>query len=289
VIKMRISIGSGKGGVGKTFFASSFISHLSKKNKLISIDGDVDAPNLALGLGITNFNNKKEIFISKAATINTNCTLCMKCVDICNFDAIHPPKVDKFLCEGCGACSYVCPANAIEIKKRKTGEILWTDSKYGYVTTAQLEIGCSNSGMLVDEEKKISEKIIKENSINLSVIDVPAGISCTTISSVSGSNYFIGIVEPTPQSLNDLERILKIVNHFGIPFFIIINKFDLNEKFSKKIENNFKEKILGKISFDMNVPKSISQMKPIIEIYPESPASKGLKNIFKHLDKLLNI
>ncbi len=280
---MKISIGSGKGGVGKTFFTASLISLLSKKFDLIAMDGDVDTPNLALSLGITEFENKKSISISKIASINEKCVNCMRCVDVCNFNAIDPPHVNRFLCEGCGACKYVCPADAIEIKIRKTGEIKWTDTKYGKLVTAELELGQSGSGMLVDEEKKIVKSISNENSI--AVVDVPAGISCTTISSIAGSDLFLGIVEPTAQSLSDLERMLKIVNHFGIEFYIIINKYDLNVPFSKKIENKYN--VIGKIRFDENVPKSISMMKPMVECFPSSGASVDLSNTIENVRKII--
>ncbi len=282
---MKISVGSGKGGVGKTFFTASLVSYMSSRRDIISMDGDVDAPNLALGLGIEKFDNKKVISISSTASINNeSCIGCMRCVDICNFNAIHPPFVDKFLCEGCGACTYVCPVNAIKIESRKTGEILWTRSKYGYIVSANLEIGRSGSGMLVDEEKKIANKLAKDNNINFSITDVPAGINCTTISSISGSDYFIGIVEPTPQSLSDVERVLSIVNHFGIKYFIVINKFDLSKDFSKEIENEFGDKVIGKIPFDKNVPLSISKMKPFIEAFPNSSTSSELLKIFKAIE-----
>ncbi len=280
---MRIAVGSGKGGVGKTFFTASLISYLSKQMNVLSIDGDVDAPNLALALGVDKFENRKEIFISKTAVINDTCIKCMRCVDVCNYYAINPPKVDGHLCEGCGACSYVCPVNAIDIVKRKTGEILWGRTKYGYVVTAQLELGRSGSGMLVDEEKKIAGEIMKKEEIDMSIIDVPAGIGCTAISSISGSDLFIGIVEPSPQSLHDLERVLKIVKHFKIPYYIIINKYDLTD-FSNEIEKKFD--VIGKIPFDDNVPKSISSMKPMIDAFPDSPASSELRNIFERIKNL---
>ncbi len=285
---MRISVGSGKGGVGKTFFASSMISHFSKKYKLVSMDADVDAPNLALALGV-ELRNRKSVSISKTAVINDSCIRCMRCVEVCNFGAARPPKIDKFLCEGCGACAYVCPVNAINIVTRKTGDILWGKTRYGYVVSAALELGRSGSGMLVDEEKKIVEKILHEENEDMVVIDVPAGIECTTISAISGSDVFVGVVEPTPQSLSDMKRMLKIVNHFGIEYYIIINKFDLDESFSKKLESVFSGRVLGKIHFDDSVPFSISKMKPLVEVSPSAIASLDALRIFEKIDDIFKL
>jgi len=65
-----------------------------------------------------------------------------------------------------------------------------------------------------------------------------------------------------------LKRALRTVEHFRIPYGIIINKFDLNKKFSKKIEKfaeKYKIPILGKIPYNREFVNALVNLKPIVE------------------------
>jgi len=69
--------------------------------------------------------------------------------------------------------------------------------------------------------------------------------------------------------------------------FVIINKFDINENMTKKIEKTAKKlgiKLLGKIPFDPVVNQAVNALKPIID-YRESKASKAIMNIYEKLKK----
>ena len=48
--KLKIVIASGKGGVGKSMFASSLAMLFAQKQKVVAVDCDVDVPNLHLWL-----------------------------------------------------------------------------------------------------------------------------------------------------------------------------------------------------------------------------------------------
>ena len=106
-----ITILSGKGGVGKSTLTASLAVLLAKKQKIIAVDCDVDAPNLALVLGVTKFETKEKIqTIEKAKIIAKTCPECKNKIDVCIFGAItwdkqnQKPVINRFLCEGCGAC-----------------------------------------------------------------------------------------------------------------------------------------------------------------------------------------
>lgn len=59
------------------------------------------------------------------------CTWCGKCADVCEYDAIHPLKMDsnevasvnESTCKGCGICTPVCPSDAIDIAQYTNDEI----------------------------------------------------------------------------------------------------------------------------------------------------------------------
>ena len=88
---------------------------------------------------------------------------------------------------------------------------------------------------------------------------------CPVISSVRGCDYAVLITEPTPSGFSDLKRILEIVNHFNLPYGIVINKWDINPNLSEEIEKWSKNNFLGKISYDKKVIDAIVNLKPIIE------------------------
>jgi len=285
---MKIAIASGKGGVGKSMLSSalSFLFHKSGK-KIVACDCDVDAPNLAIWLGEKkNLKQLKEFSTLKKPKINLKkCIGCGKCEEACVFNAIEvknqKSKLKYYLCEGCGACQIVCPQKAIKLVPVNNGKIFKTETKYGFpVFSGQLQIGESNSGKVVAETKKEAEKFAHE----IMIIDSAPGTGCPVIASLSDVDFVILITEPTPSALSDLEKVLKVVDYFDKDFALAINKWQLNPKFTKKIEKKFKGKILGKISFDKEIYRSIANFIPIMET--KLMVKKEIKEIFNKLVKL---
>jgi MinD superfamily P-loop ATPase len=286
---MKIAIASGKGGVGKSMLSSvlSFLFHKSGK-KVIACDCDVDAPNLAIWLGKKGKLKKlKEFSTLKKPKIDLKkCIGCGKCEEVCVFNAIEvknqKSKLNYYLCEGCGACQIICPQHAIRLIPINNGKIFKTKTKYGFpVISGQLQIGESNSGKVVVETKAEAEKLPHE----IMIMDSAPGTGCPVIASLSDVDFVILVTEPTPSALSDLEKVLKVVEYFNKEFALVINKWQLNPKFSKKIENRFRGKILGKISFDKEIYRSIANFKPIIET--NLKAKKEIEAIYKKLINLI--
>ena len=104
------------------------------------------------------------------------------------------------------------------------------------------------------------------------IIDSSPGIGCPVIASLVGTDYIVGVTEPTPSALFDLKRVLYLAEHFGIKHGIVINKFDLAKNFYREIEKFAKENnipILGKIPYRKDFVKSTIKMKPVVEINPK--------------------
>jgi len=289
-----ITILSGKGGTGKTTLSSNLAVLLSETKKIIATDCDADAPNLGLALGL-----KEEDFLSweevetneKAVFDETKCDSCKKCFNVCNFGAIkwddkkNKPIFDSLLCEGCGACQLVCPKDIIKLVKIKNGKIGQIKTKYGFeLVSGQLKIGATGSGKVVSLIKEKAKKLAKKNNAEIILLDSAAGVGCPVIASIQGSNFIIAVTEPTPPALNDLKRALRTVEIFRIPYGLVINKWDLNESFTKKIEafaKKYQIPILGKIPYDKKFVEALVKMKPIVEINPEY--KKIFKDIIKHI------
>ncbi|MCD4740612.1 ATP-binding protein [archaeon] len=270
---MKINVLSGKGGVGKSTVASSLASILSKKQQIIAVDCDVDTPNLGIFFGLHEQDfNKKEVKTSeKAVLIPEKCTNCKKCVDACMFSAIsweNKPVFNRFLCEGCGACQLVCPENAIKLIEVKNGWVGHASARGLTVVGGQLKPGEAESGVVVMLVKQHAEKIALEQSIKTMIIDSAAGIGCPVIASITGSDYVIAVTEPTPPALTDLKRALTVVEHFGIPYGIVINKYDLNPQMTNKIEKLAVTKnveIIGKLPYDKAFIDALVQLKPVVD------------------------
>lgn len=282
---MKIAFASGKGGVGKSMLASSISVLLSKERKIIACDCDVDAPNLGIWLGVKKYERKWKISTSEKAFIADQEKCDEKIIDVCKFGAIEKIngsyRVNRFLCEGCGLCK-ILYKDAIEMKKVENAEVRVAKTKYGFkLFDAQLFPGESGSGKIVTELLKNAEKV----KYDVMVIDSPAGIGCPVIASLKESDYVVLVSEPTPTGISDLKRIMQIVKDFGTDYGVVINKWNINESLTKKMEENYKDVFLGKISYNRKVIDCLSNMKTVVE--EKINCSVEIKNIFIKLLEIL--
>lgn len=286
--KMKIVIASGKGGVGKSMLTSSLAILFAQNKKVVAVDCDVDAPNLHLWLGESEkWNEIEKISVSERPIINQKkCNLYGKCVDICAFGALRLEEdklvLNKFFCEGCGACEVICPQKAIKMEKIFNAEIRIKDNVQGFpLISAQLYPGETGSGKTVDQIKERAEKFEYE----IMILDSPAGTGCPVIAAFNGTDFVVLITEPTPSGFSDMKRALTVVNHFKIPYGVVINKWDINFAESSKIEKWAKNKLLGKISYDKRIFQTIANLNPIMET--NLKAKKEIKKIYTKLLKIL--
>jgi MinD superfamily P-loop ATPase len=269
-----IVILSGKGGVGKSSIAASLALEISKSNKIVCADCDVDASNLSLlfGLNTSKYAEWIPLSTNQTAVVDKDkCIGCKLCIESCYFNALswknEKPELNKYGCEGCGVCELVCPAKAIKLRNIDNAFIGYAKTNKGFfISSAQLEPGNSGSGKVVFEVKKKAKQLLPD--ADYMIIDAAAGIGCPVIASVTGNDYALLVTEPTPSGYSDMLRALEIVKHFKIKRGIIINKFDLNTKFSEMIEAFAKENnivIIAKIPFDRSFVDAMTNMLPIIE------------------------
>ncbi len=129
------------------------------------------------------------------------------------------------------------------------------------LVSGQLFPGETGSGKVVSELKEQAENF----PYDIMVIDSAPGTGCPVIASVQGSNFAILITEPTLPGLSDLRRVLEVVDFFKIPYGIAINRWDINRDLSKRIEKEFQGKMLGKISYDRAIFKTLADLKPILK------------------------
>ncbi|RCW57437.1 ATP-binding protein [Halanaerobium sp. ST460_2HS_T2] len=257
----EITVISGKGGTGKTTFTANLASIL---DNLVVGDCDVDAPNLHL---LLNPRNKSEAVFKgmKLAVKNDDlCIDCGLCYENCRFNAITADnyQIKNLKCEGCAVCSYVCPTDAIRMEEIETGTLYEAESNYGEMVHAKLIPGADTSGKLVSEVKNRASEIAKTQNKDWILIDGSPGIGCPVIASLTGSDMAVLVTEPTLSGFADLKRVMEVVNHFKIPAGIVINKYDLNEKISAKVEAYAEEKkieLLTKIPYSRVIVDSLKK------------------------------
>ncbi len=293
---LEVAVASGKGGVGKSTVSSTLAIMLSKTRHVIAVDADADAPNLHLIFGVEDWEKEEpfgEVYVAQIH--DEKCIRCGRCRDECPYGAIDVIDgkyvVSPVLCEGCLTCTLVCPVKgAITRYKRTAGYIREATTRYGFpLISARMEPGRPNTGKIVSEEKERARS--RADADTVIVIDSAAGIGCQVVSSLAGSHLAVLVAEPTPASLSDLRRVYMLTRHFMQPAVLVINKYDMNPEFLPKIEEFAEEngiEIVGRIPYDDNLPLSMAAMKPMIEAYPESPASQALLRVAENVENIVS-
>ena len=294
-MSLDLVVASGKGGVGKSLITSSILYLLRERFPVVGVDADAPAPNLHIIFGVDAWDHEEDYIGGEVAVIGEECIMCNVCVDHCIYEAIIPsdgselPVIRDYLCEGCRACGYVCPVNAITYRQVLSGKLRKTSTNYNFpLISAELDVGRPNSGKLVADERKWARDMASKNDA-LVVIDSAAGIGCEVIASMSGANIAVLVAEPTDASLSDMKRAHYLAEHFGVEPFIVINKSTINSGYDgiKKFAEENDIVILGEVPYDEAIPQSLKMRKPMLEVFPESEAAEAIKNIVEKLEKII--
>jgi len=284
----QIVVISGKGGTGKTVLTASFA--VLAENKVMA-DCDVDAADLHLLLH-PEIKERHEFWSGKTAQINKElCQECGECIKVCRFNAISEDfTVDPISCEGCTICSYVCPSGAIKLEENLSGEWFISETKYGPFVHAKLGIAEENSGKLVTMVRQAAKEIAEKEKKDYVIIDGPPGIGCPVIASLGNVDLAMIVTEPTVSGIHDMERVLKVANHFGVKTATCINKYDLNPEMTQDIKKACTElgsQVIGEIPFDKTVCESLVQGIPYAE-YSKNSVSSQIKQIWKDILYMVN-
>ncbi|MCD6319723.1 MAG: P-loop NTPase [Candidatus Desulfofervidaceae bacterium] len=265
---------SGKGGTGKTTITASFAALAEDK---VLADTDVDAPDLHLILS-PDVKHEESFKGGHYAVINQEeCIACGECRKLCRFEAISEDyKINPIDCEGCGVCVHFCPVEAIDFPQRVCGKWFISETRFGPMVHAQLDIAQENSGLLATLVRQQAKNLAEDKGLDLIIVDGPPGIGCPVIATVTGASAVMIVTEPSPSGLHDLERVWQLAfKHFGIPCMTCINKFDLNLEMAERIEKFCQQNniaLMGKVPFDPKVTEAVVNGKAIVE-YDTSTAN----------------
>ena len=235
---MIISVASGKGGTGKTLVATSLAFSIKEQYRVQFLDCDVEEPNAHIFLEPV-ITREEPVYLPVPSIDEKKCTYCGKCAEVCAYNAIaiFPRHILVFpqLCHGCGACSYLCPEEAITEVEKETGIIVSGQSEGIAFVQGRLTVG---EAMPTPVIRRVKDHANRHWVV---IIDVSPGTSCPVVQSVEGSDFCLLVTEPTPFGLNDLVLAVETVKELNIPCGVVINRDGTDD--AKVEEYCFKENI----------------------------------------------
>ena len=156
------------------------------------------------------------------------------CAEVCAFHAItligSTVLVFPELCHSCGACSLLCPEDAIAEEGRDTGVVEYGTVKAGDRPAFPLVTGVLSVG----EAKAVPTTRATIASLegvdeDVILIDAPPGTSCPVIEAVRGCDLVVLVTEPTPFGLHDLKLAVEMVRALGLRCVVAVNRADLGD------------------------------------------------------------
>ncbi|AKB76895.1 hypothetical protein MSHOH_0412 [Methanosarcina horonobensis HB-1 = JCM 15518] len=261
---MRIAIASGKGGTGKTTVAVNLALALEDVQLL---DCDVEEPNCNLFLGF-ELEPVEEVNCLVPEIDPDRCTLCRNCASFCKYNALVslPKKILSFpsLCHGCGGCSLVCPAGAIEEKPEPIGVI----KKAPCGSPLTFLCGTLNIG------KAMATPVIRslQNHIDESkpvIIDSPPGTACPVLEVMECADYCVLVTESTPFGFHDFLLALEAAKALNVPVGVVLNRDGLGDS---RVEDFCRAEgipVLLRIPDDRTIARLYSEGIPFVKEMPE--------------------
>jgi MinD superfamily P-loop ATPase len=162
----------------------------------------------------------------------------------------------------------VCPVDAIASEQCVTGHWYLSETEYGPMTHARLGIEEENSGRLVTQVRNRAADLASELAADGILGDGPPGTGCPVIAAVTGADLVLVVTEPTVAGVHDMERVLQLAAHFGVPALVIINKSDLNAGQSERIEEialSMQSRVVGRIPFDRVVNDALMAGSTVVQ------------------------
>ncbi len=249
---MKIAVLSGKGGAGKTLVSVN-LAALSPGS--VYVDCDVEGPNGHLFFKPTDVIDE-EVAVGIPVVDQELCDGCRRCSEFCRFNALAYAggklRIFKEICHSCGGCMMVCPRNALSEGAKTIGTIRKGRSGNVTVRSGFLNPGEPSGIPIIDG---LLDGLEDDGTV---FIDCPPGSACVVMESIRDADYCILVAEPTLFGTHNLAMVHELVEVFGKPFGVILNKYQEGKNPAEDYCEKNGIKVLGKIPFDAELAKITS-------------------------------
>lgn len=265
---MQIAVASGKGGTGKTTFATSLALALVGEYEVRYIDCDVEAPDGHLFLNPLLFE-KTEAMIPVPEIRDGTCNACGRCVEICRFHALARLGgnilIFPQLCHGCGSCAVNCPEKAMVENPKPIGLIEKGLTREGVqFLQGSLTISEPMPTPIIRQLKKL----VRRSRGIIDIFDAPPGASCSVVETVRGVDFVFLVTEPTPFGLHDLRQMLGVLREMRIPAGVVINRDGIGDGAVEAFCRAENLPIVLRIPFDRGIARGIAEGRTLLDIAP---------------------
>lgn len=276
---MKIAIASGKGGTGKTTVAVNLALALGEV-QFFNCDVEESNCNMFLGFELEPVNE----VVCLVPEINPDkYTLCKNCSNFCKYNALAalPKKILLFpsLCHGCGGCSFVCPAGAVEEKPENIGiiEKALSESPLTFFC-GTLKIGKATATPVI---KSLQNHIDERRP---AIIDSPPGTTCPVLAVMRFADYCVLVTESTPFGFHDFCLAQEAARALKVPVGVVLNREGLADS---RVEDFCRAEgipILLRIPNDRMIARLYSEGIPFIKEMPEW--KKKFEDMFETIKEL---
>ena len=292
-----VAVTGGKGGTGKTTVAANLAAVLTGMNhRVLLVDTDVDSPTTSIVLGVRPQRLLTvEAFIPKI--VEMKCTKCGRCAEVCRPHALvqiknRYPMFFEELCSSCEACRISCPAEAIVGGKKTLGTVNRVSKDRLTFIGGELRVGEARSAEVVVAAKHAAFDEACNDGYDLVIVDTAPGTHCNVVQGLRAADLAVAVTEPTPLGIYDLELILQLSREIGIPTKVVINKSTLvsgDREGVGEMAAKYGSEVFAEIPVDKQLFKAYVMGKPLVEIYPDSPAAQALMNMGELLSRRMKL
>jgi len=273
---MNIAVASGKGGTGKTFFSTNLYHSLRGMNYSVClVDCDAEVPNSFIFFPVKKV---KEYVVTEYRPVidRTNCVLCGKCAEYCNYNAIFfLPAMNKIqllddLCHGCAACSVACDYSAIRDCYDFIGKVTSykTDEDGACMFEAKMTPGVSSPVPIIKSAVKMAKEQAVKQNIDYVILDSPPGTACPFIQTASHADFVILVTEPTPFGLSDLKQTVETLKTMNKEMGVVVNRAGIGNREVYQYLEDESIPLLGEIPFDKEIALCYSEGKIAVKDIP---------------------
>ncbi len=256
---------SGKGGTGKTFVS---VNLAAAAERAVYVDCDVEEPNGHLFFR-PEIEGRSVVTVPLPQFDQNRCTGCRTCVDFCAFNALafigSKPRLFPDICHSCGGCLALCPHGAVTEVPRVVGEVQKGHSGSVTVLSGIMKTGTVSGTPVIRE----LYRHLSDEMGDTVVLDCPPGSACLVMESIQDADVCVLVAEPTLFGAHNLAMVRELVERFGKPYGVVLNKCDGSSNPSEELCVRDRLPVMARIPFDADLGKLNSNGGIAVRELPE--------------------